>query len=543
MQLGNLQQKYDESQNSLSLLKVSVSDLEGKHTVILQESEGLKQQYASVLDDKERLHQEVDSQKHEKAYLEQQLLVKVAECERLNLTLEEKSAELVSFRNLHEEVVLRHKHDYSQLADQQQQTQTELIKVKEELSQATSRLSELMTNNCSLESQREELEKELKSSTSALQEKELFTSEEIRNLSVQLDVFRLQKEDLQKSASSSEEEKLKIISEKETSINELEKQKSNLEQEKIELIKKCDALQKENSKYQLRIAEIEKTNQVEDERQGAKLKLLKEEVQSLKEENITLLEELEEVKYELGRKTEELQKAKAEAESKKEESERLRSDSATEKYELEDSLEKLQLRFCELQTSMDVIIKEKEDLMSLRDSMQEEIIELKQDLAASGDSYQFLLQSSQKVYEEKDNEIILTRSEIQQVEEKLKTLSSELDMVTQEKNSLEIKVWTLEKSEEDLKEENAVKHRLLDTRSKQLEELKQVVVSLTSSVTVLEEDARSKQGELDKMKTVLEEKENSYVTQIESLQQELSALQFQLSAEQMQHEESLRVSV
>lgn len=399
-------------------------------------------------------------------------------------------------------------------------------------------LEEIIMQVGDLISEKNDVLMELATTKTSFQEKEVKLYEEIHHLNSELEKMVQERHKI--SSFSVEENVLSL--EKQTMV-------SNLEENSLELQSTVHNLTEENADLR-QVVEHCKKQFFETENEKQKLIGLLQEDRTKLEDDLFkmgqysegLIKELEKVREETKEIKEELEKAKTDIYVSRNENELLRTrSSSSEKSELEESLEKLQVRFSELQLAMDLILKEKDEMSGSQITLQEENLDLKQHLAAASDNYRFLLQSSQKVNEEKDNEIKHLKLQITELQEtKVQFLSRE-KVAMQEQISLREKLQCLEVNNKCLIENENEMVKNLREKAKEIEELKQLVQTLTGCVSEIEQDNRSHRDMLEHIEKKFQEQEGSYITQIESLQQEISALQFQLSAEEMQYEESLKV--
>ncbi|XP_076455922.1 uncharacterized protein LOC143290403 isoform X2 [Babylonia areolata] len=529
-QLHNMQDKVREGEETVEKFLASMASLETDKASMVTEYDSLQQQLSDITCQRDAAVTETQQQQSDKEKLQQERSQLLQQLSALKEELGRKESEVIALEESIQVNAQKHSQVLGQMKVQMESTQGESSQVREQAHETHDKLLEMTSLKESAEVGRDTAVQKLEQVSSELKEKEVAYLEQLHSLQVQLETFQTENEELRKTSSSSQVEMTKLLTEKQNFA-------SSLEQEKMNLEKHIKSLSEQKQTLETELQEVK--NVAASDR--AKLKQefqdihskLQTDIEGLKQHNSDISCELERVKSDLNHKMGEIQEARAEIETTRNESDRLRSNSASEKSELEDSLEKLQSRFSKLQMAMDAILREKEELTALQAASQEEIAELKADLASSSDSYTFLLQSSQKVYEEKDSEIETIKQQLANIEHTRQDLTAQLDESCSQRQSLEEKLNSLE----TLQTKEQEMERVLLKKNKELSDLMELVQKLSSSVAALEEDDRLRREEI----TRLEEKKQTFSTQVEALEQEVSALQFQLSAEQLQHEESLRM--
>ncbi|KAL8603113.1 hypothetical protein ACOMHN_046025 [Nucella lapillus] len=558
-QLTSMQDKVGEGEETVEKFLASMASLETDKASIVTEHDNLQQQLTDLTSQLDSAIAEKQQQQSDNETLQQKITQLSEQHAALKKDFESKDSEVASLKETLQTNAQKHSDAEDDLNNQLKSVQAELNQVREEACETQDRLKEATSLKESAQTERDATQQKLEKASSELQEKEVSFSEQLQSLRIQLDTFQTEKEELRKSSSSSHEELTKLLTDKQNVISSLEQEKVDLEKGIKASSEKKQSLEAETTRLQgeleeaKKAAESEKTRLLEESKE--KQTKLQSDMDTLKQHNSDMSSELERVKNDLNSKLGEIQETRLKLETTRNEADRLRSNSACEKSELEDNLEKLQSRFSKIQTSMDAILKEKEELATIQATSQEEIMELKSDLASSADGYNFLLQSSQKVQEEKDSEVETLRSQLEQAKQDLTSevetlksqleltkqdLTSELDSSSSQKQSAEEKVVSLESECEALKNKEQELERVLAEKNKEVSDLADLVKSLNSSIAVLEEDDRSQREDNTQLEGRLEERERVYGTQVESLEQEVSALQFQLSSEQLQHEESLK---
>ncbi|XP_033733173.1 LOW QUALITY PROTEIN: FYVE and coiled-coil domain-containing protein 1-like [Pecten maximus] len=499
-----------KSKNDMESLKKSLSDLEDKEKILQNQNSELTENIHNLSETRDKLTETLREKEMIVSERETEIENFKAEVANLGKDLNEKSATLLELQNSVSvsEEKLRQSSEMRKQADQHQNSLTEQLKsLKDQL--------EKQTDNAKV------LDKELAKSRTKLSE----TESKLNNLVEEKSKVDKKCEDLCKHVDDLKNDKEQL----KKSIVSIREEKKQIEQ-KLTEVKRClfDSEQK--------LSEVR--HEKEEKEKGHQ-----EVLERLQSERQDLTENLEEAMTDLGSIKLQLEQTSRELETTyhlKDQLEAERNDVMSDKVTMEEKISQLQsqcqgldeevkgqkLKVTEVTAMFDGLRVEKTNLISEKEeveggfkTLQSEIEDLKSEkdeALVKIEALEAELQARSEKWKE-DSDVL--EEKLQQTENEMRTLRDEKSELESTITSLQIK---LKESTSHIEEiENHLQNKAVS-----MEGLAKSISEKDSCITDLEEKMRSM--------------EESFDQERDTLKQELTALQFQQSAEQIQHQQALK---
>ncbi|XP_069120425.1 FYVE and coiled-coil domain-containing protein 1-like isoform X2 [Argopecten irradians] len=444
----------------------------------------------------------------------------------------------------------------SERTTEMEKLKAEVVSLGKDLNQKSAMLLELQNSvSVSEEKLRQSSEKQKQAN-----KHQSSLTEQINSLKGQLEKQTDSAKDLNLELAKSR----KKLSETESKLSDLAEEKLKADKKYEDLCKRVDDLKNGNEQLKKNIASIKKEKKqleqklteakkslFDSEQKLSEVKQEKEErekghqevLERLKNERQDLTENLEEAMTDLGSIKLQLEETSRELENTyhlKDQLEAERNDVMSDKLTMEAKISQLKsqcqgldeevkgqkLKVTEMTTMFDGLKVEKTSLMSEKEQVEEQIKTLQEEIKCLSSEKEESLGKIEAIEAELQTSSQKWKESNESLEERLQESEKEIETLRDEKCELECTIESLQT-------------KLKDNAS-HIEELENRLQKNTESIEGFEKTLSEKDRCVGELEEKLRCMEDSFDQERDTLKQELTALQFQHSAEQIQHQQALK---